>query len=140
MITFSGLRRGMPDDVGLNNTIIGLETSDRPRRRNKVNLCLEVINSRVNVEMKGRPDYMCDKVEWAAEVCKRIGSERMKILFDIYHVQIMQGDIITRIRQFHPYIGHYHVAGVPGRNEIDETQEINIRPSCGRSSPPATPA
>jgi hydroxypyruvate isomerase len=68
---------------------------------------------------------MCDKVEWAAEVCKRIGSRRMKILFDIYHVQIMQGDIITRIRQYHPYIGHYHLAGVPGRNEMDQTQELN---------------
>ena len=74
---------------------------------------------------KGMPDYLCDKVEWAVEVCRRIGSERMKILFDIFHVQIMQGDLITRIKHFHPYIGHYHTAGVPGRHEIDETQEIN---------------
>jgi len=68
---------------------------------------------------------MADRVEWCVEVCKRIGSERMKILFDVYHVQIMQGDLITRIKQFKEYIGHYHVAGVPGRNEIDDTQEIN---------------
>jgi hydroxypyruvate isomerase len=68
---------------------------------------------------------MCDKVEWAAEVCRRIASERMKILFDIYHVQIMEGDLIARIRQYHEYVGHYHTAGVPGRNEIDGTQEIN---------------
>ena len=90
-----------------------------------MNLCLEVLNTRVDAEMKGHPDYMCDNVEFAVEVCKRVGSERMKILFDIYHVQIMQGDMIARIRQYHPYIGHYHVAGVPGRNEIDDTQEMN---------------
>jgi hydroxypyruvate isomerase len=64
----------------------------------------------------------------AAEVCKRVGSDRMKILFDIYHVQIMEGDIITRIKEFHPYIGHYHTAGVPGRGELDDTQEINYPP------------
>jgi hydroxypyruvate isomerase len=78
--------------------------------------------------MKGHPDYQCDTIEWAAEVCKRIGSPRMKILFDIYHVQIMQGDIITRIKQFKDYIGHYHTAGVPGRNELDNLQEINYEP------------
>jgi hydroxypyruvate isomerase len=68
---------------------------------------------------------MCDKVEWAVEVCKQIASPRMTFLFDIYHVQVMQGDIITRIQQFHQYIGHYHTAGVPGRNEIDANQELN---------------
>ena len=125
VITFSGMRRGMPDDVGLENTVLGLKEVIGHAERKKVNLCLEVLNSRVDVEMKGHPDYMCDKVEWAAEVCRRIASERMKILFDVYHVQIMEGDIITRIRQYHPYIGHYHVAGVPGRNEIDDTQELN---------------
>jgi hydroxypyruvate isomerase len=128
VITFSGSRRGMPDDVGLENTVLGLKRVIGLAERKKVNLCLEVLNSRVNVTMKGHPDYMGDKVEWAAEVCKRMGSERMKILFDIYHVQIMQGDIITRIRQYHPYIGHYHLAGVPGRNEIDDTQEVNYPP------------
>jgi hydroxypyruvate isomerase len=125
VITFSGMRRGMPDDAGLDNTVLGLKQVIGLAERKKVNLCLEVLNSRVATNMKGHPDYMCDKVEWAAEVCKRIGSPRMKILFDIYHVQIMEGDIITRIRQYHPYIGHYHMAGVPGRNEMDETQELN---------------
>jgi hydroxypyruvate isomerase len=96
--------------------------------KKRVTLCLEVLNTRVGAEMKGHPDYMCDRVEFAVEVCRRIGSERMKILFDIYHVQIMQGDIITRIKQYHPYIGHYHTAGNPGRNEIDNTQEINYAP------------
>ncbi len=128
VITFSGFRKGMPDDVGLENTVTGLKRVIGHAERSKVNLCLEVLNSRVDVEMKGHPDYMADKVEWAVEVCRRIGSPRMKILFDIYHVQIMQGDIITRIRQFHEYIGHYHTAGVPGRNEIDATQEINYAP------------
>jgi len=128
VITFSGVRKGMPDDLGLENTVLGLKQVIGHAERKKVNLCLEVINSRVDVYMKGQPDYMCDRVEWAVEVCKRLGSERMKILFDIYHVQIMQGDIITRIRQYQQYIGHYHVAGVPGRNEIDDTQEINYPP------------
>ena len=84
-----------------------------------------MLNSRVDIEMKGHPDYFCDSIELAVEVCKRIGSPRMKILFDIYHVQIMQGDVIVRIKQFHEYIGHYHTAGVPGRNELDDTQEVN---------------
>jgi hydroxypyruvate isomerase len=128
VITFSGFRKGMADDVGLDNTVAGLKTVIGLAEKKKVNLCFEVLNSRVAVEMKGHPDYMGDRVEWAVEVCRRIGSPRMKILFDVYHVQIMQGDIITRIRQFHQYIGHYHTAGVPGRNEIDDTQEINYPP------------
>ncbi len=128
VITFSGFRKGMADDVGLDNTVAGLKTVIGLAEKKKVNLCFEVLNSRVNVEMKGHPDYMGDTVEWGVEVCRRIGSPRMKILFDIYHVQIMQGNIITRIRQFHEFIGHYHTAGVPGRNEIDDTQEINYPP------------
>jgi hydroxypyruvate isomerase len=125
VITFSGYRKGMPDDVGLENTVEGLKQIVGYAEKKKVNLCIEVLNSRVHVEMKGHPDYMCDKVEWAVEVCRRIASERMKILFDIYHVQIMEGDLIARIRQYHQYVGHYHTAGVPGRNEIDVAQEIN---------------
>lgn len=125
VITFSGLRKGMPDDVGLENTVAGLKTVVGHAEKSKVTLCLEVLNSRVKEWMIGVPDYMCDTVEWAVEVCRRVGSDRLKILFDLFHVQIMQGDLITRIRQYHPYIGHYHTAGVPGRHEIDETQEIN---------------
>ena len=128
VITFTGMRRGMPDDVGLENTVLGLKQVIGHAERKQVNLCLEMLNTRVDAEMKGHPDYMCDTIEFAAEVCRRIASERMKILFDVYHVQIMEGDIITRIRQYHPFIGHYHVAGVPGRNEIDDTQEINYPP------------
>jgi hydroxypyruvate isomerase len=84
-----------------------------------------MLNSRVDVNMKGHPDYFCDDIERSVEVCRRISSERMKVLSDIYHVQIMHGDIITRIKQHAAFIGHVHTAGVPGRNEIDASQEIN---------------
>ena len=125
VITFSGSRRDMTDEVGIKNTVEGLKKVIGHAEKKKVNLCFEVLNSRVAVEMKGHPGYMADKVEWVAEVCDKVGSERLKILFDIYHVQIMQGDIITRINQYKDYIAHYHVAGVPGRHEIDESQELN---------------
>src|SRR6266850_1502079 len=128
VITFSGFRRGISDDEGLKNMVDGLKQVVGHAEKKKVNLCLEMLNSRVNIEMKGHPDYFCDKIETAVEVCKRVGSERMKVLFDIYHVQIMEGDLIARIKEFHPYIGHYHTAGVPGRGELDDTQEINYAP------------
>ena len=128
VITFSGFRHGVSDEVGIKNMVEGLGKIIPHAEKRKVTLCLEMLNSRVNVEMKGHPDYFCDKIEVAAEVCKRIGSERMKILFDIYHVQIMEGDIIARIKEFHPFIGHYHTAGVPGRGELDDAQEINYPP------------
>jgi hydroxypyruvate isomerase len=128
VITFSGMRRGISDDEGLANMVAGLKKIVGHAEQKKVTLCLEMLNSRVNIEMKGHPDYFCDKIEMAAEVCRRIGSPRMKILFDIYHVQIMEGDIIARIKQYHEFIGHYHTAGVPGRNELDDTQEINYPP------------
>ena len=128
VITFSGYRKGIPDDVGLENTVAGLKRVIGYAEKKKIKLCIEVLNSRVDVEMKGHPDYQCDKVEWAAEVCRRIASPYMTLLFDVYHVQIMEGDIIARIKQFHQYIGHYHVAGVPGRNELDDNQELNYPP------------
>lgn len=125
VITFSGFRRGLSDEEGLRNMVEGLKKIAGSAEQKKVNVCLEVLNSRVNVEMKGHPDYFSDHIEPAVEVCRQVGSERVKLLFDIYHVQIMQGDIISRIKQFHPFIGHYHTAGNPGRNEIDENQEIS---------------
>ena len=91
-------------------------------------LCFEVLNSRVNEYMKGHPGYQGDTIEWAVKLCDTIGSPRLKILFDIYHVQIMEGDVISRIRQYKDYIGHYHTAGVPGRFELDDQQEINYPP------------
>ena len=125
VITFSGMRGQLDDEQGIKNTVEGLKKVAGLAERKKVNLCLEPLNTRVDVEMKGHPGYHCDRVEWAVEVCDRVGSDRVKILFDIYHVQIMQGDVIVRIRQFKDYIAHYHTAGVPGRNELDDTQEIN---------------
>jgi len=125
VITFSGFREKIPDDVGLENTVKGLKKVVGYAEKKKINLCIEILNSRVDVEMKGHPGYMGDKVEWCGEVCKQISSPRMLMLFDIYHVQIMEGDVITRIKQWKDYIGHYHTAGNPGRNEMDDTQEIH---------------
>jgi len=125
VITFSGFRKGISDEEGMKNMVEGLKQIVGHAEKKKVTLCLEMLNSRVNIEMKGHPDYFCDRIETAVEVCKQVASERMKVLFDIYHVQIMEGDLIARIRQFHPFVGHYHTAGVPGRNELDDAQEIN---------------
>ncbi len=125
VIVFPGFRNNIPDDVGLENMIAGIKKIIGYAEKKNVTLCVEILNSRVNVEMKGHPDYMGDTAEWCGELCKRIASPRMKMLFDIYHVQIMQGDVITRIREWKDYIGHYHTAGVPGRNELDDNQEVN---------------
>jgi hydroxypyruvate isomerase len=128
VITFSGFRRGISDEEGMKNMVEGLKKIVGHAEKKKVTLCLEMLNSRVNIEMKGHPDYFCDDIDRSVEVCKRVASERIKVLFDIYHVQIMHGDVITRLRQHRDWIGHYHTAGVPGRAEIDDTQEINYAP------------
>lgn len=128
VITFSGFRRGLSDEVAMKNMVDGLKKVVGVAEKKKVTLCLEMLNSRVATNMKGHPDYFCDDIERSVEVCRRVGSERMKVLFDIYHVQIMHGDVIVRMKQHLPYIAHVHTAGVPGRNEIDDTQEINYPP------------
>ncbi len=125
VITFSGFRRGISDEEGIANMVAGLKELVPLAEEKKVTLCIEMLNSRVAIEMKGHPDYFCDSMERTVEICRQIGSERVKVLFDLYHVQIMHGDVITRIKQHAPYIAHVHTAGVPGRNEIDETQELN---------------
>ena len=125
VITFSGFAGNIDRDQGIANCVTGLKKVIGLAEKKKVNLCLEILNSRVDIKMKGHPGYQADTVEYGIEVCKRIGSPRMKILFDCYHVQIMQGDIITRIRKYAEYIGHYHTAGNPGRNELDDTQEMH---------------
>jgi hydroxypyruvate isomerase len=125
VITFSGFRRGLSDEEGIANMVAGLKKIVPFAEEKKVTLCLEMLNSRVNIEMKGHPDYFCDSMERSIEICRQVGSERMKVLFDLYHVQIMHGDVITRLRQYMPLIGHIHTAGVPGRGEIDDTQEMN---------------
>jgi len=119
VITFPGNREGMPDDVGLENMVIGLKEIVGYAEKKQVTINIEYLNSKVN-----HKDYMFDNMKWGVEVCKRVGSERVKILYDIYHAQIMEGDIIRTIKTYKDYIGHYHTGGNPGRNEIDDTQEL----------------
>ena len=128
VITFSGFRRGISDEVGTKNMVEGLKKIAGYAEEKKVTLCLEMLNSKVSEEMKGHPDYFCDDIDRSVEICRLVGSERVKVLFDIYHVQIMHGDVIRRVKQHKEWIGHYHTAGVPGRNEIDATQEVNYGP------------
>lgn len=119
VIAFSGNRAGIPDDVGLENAVVGLKQIVGYAEKKKVTICIEYLNSKVN--HKG---YMFDNMAWGVELCKKVGSEHLKILYDIYHAQIMEGDIIRTIRDNKDYIGHYHTGGNPDRNEIDETQEL----------------
>ena len=120
IICMSGNRQGMDDEEGMKNCEIGVKRIIGVFEKHKVNLVMELLNSKVDHE-----DYMCDHTSWGVELCKRVGSERFKLLYDIYHMQIMEGDLIRTIRDNAQYIGHYHTGGNPGRNEIDETQEIN---------------
>jgi hydroxypyruvate isomerase len=119
LICFSGNRKGMDDETGLNNCVEGLKQIMSLAEKKGVIVQMELFNSKIN-----HPDYMCDKSAWGIELCKRLGSENFKLLYDIYHMQINEGDVIRTIRDHHQYFGHYHTAGVPGRNEIDETQEL----------------
>ena len=120
VICFSGNRDGMGDAQGLENSAKGLKRLMALCEKHKVNLVMELLNSKVN-----HKDYMCDHSEWGVELCKQVGSERFKLLYDIYHMQIMEGDVIATIKKHNAYFAHYHTGGVPGRAEIDETQELN---------------
>ena len=128
VITFSGFRRGLDDATARRNMIDGLKKILPYAEEKKVTLCLEMLNSKVGEEMKGHPDYWCDRIGKALDICQEIGSERMKILFDFYHVQIMDGDLINHYKQCREFVGHIHTAGNPGRGELDDTQEINYPP------------
>jgi hydroxypyruvate isomerase len=130
VITFTGYRKDhIPQDVAANNCVEGLKKIVGHAEKRKVTLVLEMLNSRVSTHpMKGHPGYLGDHTDFCIDIIKRVGSERMKLLFDIYHVQIMDGDVISRIRQHKDYIGHVHTAGNPGRGELDDTQEINYPP------------
>jgi hydroxypyruvate isomerase len=119
LICFSGNRRGMDEETGLKNMTEGIKKIIGLAEKKGVVLQIEVFNSKVN-----HPDYMADNTTWTIELCKRIGSPNFKILYDIYHMQISEGDIINTIAKHHDYFGHYHTAGVPGRHEIDESQEL----------------
>ncbi len=120
IITFSGNRNGMSDQQGIENCVKGLKRLVPIAEKNNVTVVLELLNSKVD-----HKDYMADHTAWGVEVCKQVGSERLKLLYDIYHMQIMEGDVIRTIKENHQHLGHYHTGGNPGRNEIDETQELN---------------
>ena len=128
VITFTGLAEGIGPEEGLRNCVAGYKKIMSYAEKQKVNLCLEVLNSRVAVDMVGVPGYQGDHADYCMKIVQQVGSPRMKLLFDIFHVQIMDGDLIARIRQYQDYIGHYHTAGNPGRRELDDQQEINYRP------------
>jgi hydroxypyruvate isomerase len=120
LICFSGNRRGQSDEEGLEICAEGLKQIVGVAEREKVTVCIELLNSKVD-----HPDYQCDHTAWGVELCRRLGSERFKLLYDIYHMQIMEGDVIRTIQENHRYIGHYHTGGNPGRAEIDSSQELN---------------
>ncbi|MBV8828711.1 MAG: TIM barrel protein [Acidobacteriaceae bacterium] len=122
VITFSGNRRGMSDEEGKENCILGLRRVSKMAEDANVIINMELLNSKVN-----HPDYMCDHTAWGVAVVKGVGSPNVKLLYDIYHMQIMEGDIIRTIRDNIQYLGHFHTGGVPGRHELDDTQELQWR-------------
>jgi hydroxypyruvate isomerase len=119
VITFSGNRRGMADDEGAHNTIIGLNRVKKIAEDSGVTICIELLNSKVN-----HPDYMCDHTAWGVRVMQEVNSPNVKLLYDIYHMQIMEGDLIATITANIAWMGHFHTGGVPGRHELDNTQEV----------------
>ncbi len=122
LIILSGNRRGKSDAEGMDNTVACLNELKKHAEDKGITLCMELLNSKVN-----HPDYQCDRTAWGVEVCKRVGSPRVKLLYDIYHMQIMEGDTIRTIRDNYQWIGHFHTAGNPGRNELSIDQEINYK-------------
>jgi len=122
VITFSGNRAGMPDDVGKQNCITGLKRVAKVAEDHGVTIVLELLNSKVD-----HKDYMCDHTAWGVDVVKAVDSPRVKLLYDIYHMQIMEGDVIRTIQQNIQHIGHFHTGGVPGRHELDNNQELHWR-------------
>ncbi len=127
VICFSGWRQGMSDEEGLENCAIGISRVIGLAEKKGVTLCMELLNSKIEGQ---RGEYMCDHTAWGVKLVKRVASPRFKLLYDIYHMQIMEGDIIRTITENWDYIAHFHTAGVPGRNEIDETQELNYGAIC----------
>jgi hydroxypyruvate isomerase len=119
LICFSGNKNGMDDETGLKNAAAGLKQIMALAEKKGVIIQMELFNSKVD-----HKDYMCDNTAWGVELCKRIGSPNFKLLYDIYHMQINEGDVIRTLTNNHEFIGHYHTAGVPGRHEIDESQEL----------------
>jgi hydroxypyruvate isomerase len=126
VITFFGNRRGMPDDEAIGNCVDGLNRVKRIAEDHGVTICVELLNSKVN-----HKDYQGDRTAFGVTVVRAVNSPRVRLLYDIYHMQIMEGDLIRTIREHHDLIAHYHTGGVPGRHELDDTQEINWRAVCG---------
>jgi hydroxypyruvate isomerase len=122
VITLSGNRRGMPDEEGAANCALFLNKVKAQAEDKSVTICLELLNSKVN-----HKDYMCDHTAWGVSVMQQVNSPRVKLLYDIYHMQIMEGDVVRTIRDNIQYLGHFHTGGNPGRHEIDQTQELNYR-------------
>ena len=120
VIVFSGNRRDMDDMVGMENCAVGLDSLAKYAEKAGVMIVMELLNSKVN-----HPDYMCDHTPWGVELVEKIGSPNFKLLYDIYHMQVMEGDVIATIKENKDHIAHYHTAGVPGRHEIDDSQELN---------------
>lgn len=120
LICLSGNRDGRTDYQNLLNCQKGIKRIIKTAEKHNITISMELLNSKVD-----HRDYACDRTEWGVVLCEMVGSEHFKLLYDIYHMQIMEGDIIATIRKYHPYISHYHTAGVPGRHEIDDTQELN---------------
>ncbi len=125
VIVLAGDRKGITDDEGLENSALFLNNIKSLAEDSQVTLCVELLNSKVN-----HPGYMCDTTAWGAKLCQRVNSPRVKLLYDIYHMQIMEGDVIRTIRNNFKYIGHFHTAGNPGRHEFDDTQELNYTGIC----------
>lgn len=120
VICFTGTRNGMDDETGFKNCVTGLQQILPLAEKNGITMHMELLNSKID-----HKDYMCDHSAWGVELCKRVGSPNFKLLYDIYHMQIDEGDIIRTINDNHEYFGHYHTGGVPGRHEIDDTQELH---------------
>lgn len=120
VITFSGNRGGMSDEEGMKNTIAGLDRVKKIAEDHGVTICMELLNSKVD-----HKDYMCDRTAWGVRVMEAVNSPRVKLLYDIYHMQIMEGDLIRTIIRNIEWLGHFHTGGVPGRHELDDTQEVN---------------
>lgn len=126
LITFTGMARGVSKEEGADNCVAGLKTVVGAAEKRGVTLCLEMLNSRDDSHpMKGHPGYQGDHCDYCIDILQRVGSPNLKLLFDIYHVQIMDGDVIRRVRQHKDWLGHIHTAGNPGRGELDSRQEIN---------------
>ncbi|NOT75392.1 MAG: TIM barrel protein [Cyclobacteriaceae bacterium] len=119
VICFSGNANGLSYEKGLENCAKGLEPVMKIASKYNITVCMELLNSKVD-----HKDYQCDHTEWGVKLCEKLGSPNFKLLYDIYHMQIMEGDVIATIKKHSKYIGHYHTGGVPGRNEIDQTQEL----------------